>query len=438
METVPVLDGIHSAETFHPAFLEAFFGLVARLEAHPQEFHNALQGKIIASVFEEPSTRTRLSFEVAAQRLGAGVITVADPATSSRVKGESLKDSARVLGGYADLMVLRHPRDGASRLVAQASGIPVVNGGDGRLGHPTQTLIDLYTLRKEWEGFEGRVVGILGDLRYGRTARSLAWGLAACGASILLLPGPGLSWEGGLEERILRRFEYRRRPVKHPLIPGWTGSSEAWILEPRNLVQGDLFGSGVADLNQVDALYLTRLQEERGARQERGAYPGVDQERMGNSLLSSCVLLHPLPRQAELPDTLDSDPRLRCFEQARLGPVVRQAVFLALLQGEVWSIPAVTPLPTGEDKHDLGSCRNSNCVTLEEEIPPPWRVEGRKPRLFLCAFCDTPLHVEYLGCRSTRRVHPLHSASSGKIRAENLRPFASREQAELAEYAWGG
>ena len=155
METVPVLDGIHSAETFHPAFLEAFFGLVARLEAHPQEFHSALQGKIIASVFEEPSTRTRLSFEVAAQRLGAGVITVADPATSSRVKGESLKDSARVLGGYADLMVLRHPRDGASRLVAQASGIPVVNGGDGQLGHPTQTLVDLYTLRKEW----GEAVG---------------------------------------------------------------------------------------------------------------------------------------------------------------------------------------------------------------------------------------------------------------------------------------
>ena len=438
MELLPVLDGIHSAETFHPAFLDAFFERVSQLESHPEEFGDALKGKVIATVFEEPSTRTRLSFEAAALRLGARVITVADAGTTSRAKGESLSDSAKVLGGYADLLVWRHPRDGASRLAAQSAGVPVVNGGDGRLGHPTQTLVDLYTMRKEWGRLEGKVIGILGDLRHGRTARSLTWGLAASGASILLLPGPGLAWEGGLEERILSRFDYRRRPVSHALIPGWTGASEAWLLEPRSLIQGQLFQGGPSAIGQLDALYLTRLQEERGARQERGSYPGVDPARMEDPLLSKCLLLHPLPRRGELPDTLDRDPRMRCFEQARLGPVVRQAIFLALLREDSWPLPAVTPMPAGEVEHGLGPCPNPNCITLEEGIPSPWRVAGKRPRSFLCAFCDSALPAEYVGCLSTHRVHPLHSASAEKIRAENLKPFLAREQAEGAGYAWGG
>jgi aspartate carbamoyltransferase catalytic subunit len=439
MQLLPVMEGLHSAEAFNPAFLEAFFLRARQVEMRPLEFSEALRGQVIATVFAEPSTRTRLSFESAAHRLGASVITMADPKTSSGAKGETLADMAKVIGSYCDLMVLRHPQDGASRLASLHAGVPVVNGGDGRLGHPTQTLVDLYTLFRKWGSFEGRTIGLMGDLRNGRTARSLAWGLAMLGARILLLPGRGLDWEASFERRILDKFDYRLRWGKHPLFATWTGNHEARVLEPKGLVQKSLFREDPPEIDHLDALYLTRMQAERGATMDSsGAYPGVTLEHIKNPLLESCLLLHPLPRCEELPEEIDSDPRALYFEQAAMGPIVRQVVFLAMLGEDKWPLPPLASLPAGNYEHDLGLCPNEDCVTRKEKIQAPWRVVGVARRSFLCAFCDSLLPVDYAGCRSTQRVHPVHSQAALRISPENLRPFLRRDAATDAGYTWGG
>ncbi len=439
MALLPVLEGLHSAEAFSPAFLHALFARVEEIQREPERMQDALHGCLIATVFQEPSTRTRLSFEAAAQRLGAGILTVADSKTTSHVKGESLADTARVIGSYADLLVWRHPLDGASRLASQFSGVPVINGGDGRLGHPSQTLVDLVTLAREWGSLEGRTIGILGDLRHGRTARSLAWGLSLLGARVALLPAPGLDWEGGLEKRIRERTGALTRIYSHPLARAWTGSETFRLLEPPALLQPHLFGSVDPTLEKLDALYLTRLQLERGASARAGAYPGLLPEQMEDPLLADCLILHPLPRREELPTALDSDPRARYFEQARLGTVVRQALFLAILRPQKWGLPALTPLPAGVPDPSLGPCPNPGCVThTESNLPVPWRVVGKRRRSFLCSYCDSLLPAEYAGCRSTLRVHSLHSPASLQIRPENLRPFRTRDQAVAAGYEWSG
>lgn len=439
MQLLPVLEGLHSAEAFSRPFLEAFLELVGQIERDSEPFQDALRGRVIATVFEEPSTRTRLSFESAAHRLGAGVISVSDPRTTSAAKGESLRDSARIIGGYADLIVWRHPHDGASRLASQFAGVPLVNGGDGRLGHPTQTLLDLYTLHRRWGSFAGRTVGVMGDLLHGRTARSLAWALAILGARVVVLPGPGLDWEAAFERRIADRYDYRIRRVRHAVFRGWTGSDEARVLEPRGLVQGSLFAGDAPRLDQLDALYLTRLQAERGAADAaQGGFPGLKESDLRDPLLTDCLFLHPLPRRDEIPEFVDDDPRAVYFEQARNGPLVRMAVFLALLRADLHPIPGLHPLPAGQGDHDLGACPNENCITRAEGLLPPWRVEGRSRRIFLCAYCDSLLEVHYVGCRSTRRVHPAHSSQVLKIRPENLRPFQGRELALEQGFAWGG
>ena len=438
MNLLPTMEGLHAAEAFNPAFLEAFFRLVGRLEDEPEAHAEALRGKIVASVFLEPSTRTRLSFEAAAHRLGASVLTVADAKSSSARKGESLADTARMLGSYADLVVLRHARDGASRHFARYAGVPVVNGGDGRIGHPSQTLVDLYTLFRAWGSFRGRTLGLMGDLMHGRTARSLAWACAALGLRLVLLPGAGLDWESSFEQRLLDRFDFRLRWAKHPLFTAWTGSAEARVLEPKDLVQKVLFGQDRIDLGAIDALYLTRLQDERGAVSAGDSYPGVTPEQMEDGLLRDCLLLHPLPRRDELPTSLDQDPRMLAFQQAACGPVVRQALFLALLGREREGLPPLTPLPVGREEEGMAPCPNANCVSRAEGLPTSWRVVGQTRRSFLCASCDTLLPVDYAGCASTRRVHPLHSQAVLRIRPENLRPFRAREEALEQGFSWGG
>ncbi|MDP6941794.1 MAG: hypothetical protein QGH51_07180 [Planctomycetota bacterium] len=438
MALLPVLEGLHSAESFHKAFLGAFFERAREIETHPASFENALQGRIIATVFEEASTRTRLSFEAAAHRLGAQVISVADSKSTSHAKGESLLDAARMVGSYADLIVWRHPRDGATRVISQATNIPVVNAGDGRLGHPTQTLVDLYTLHREWGSLEGKTVGVMGDLRNGRTARSLLWGLTLAGARVVLLPAPGLDWEVGFETRVLERSGLRCREVAHPLFKEWTGSERARLLEPKGLLQGSLFRDQVPRVDRLDALYLTRLQVERGAEASKGAYPGIRMRQMKDPLLEECLVLHPLPRLAEVPVELDEDPRARYFEQARMGPLVRQALFLGMLRPDSWPLPDLAPMPSGNPEHRLGPCPNKGCITLQEGIRVPWRVCGRKNRHFLCAYCDSKLMAEYVGCHSSKRVHPIHSQEVMKIRPENLCPFISRDDALQDGYQWGG
>ena len=168
----------------------ALFSLADEMSSSMKEQHGLCQGKIMASLFFEPSTRTRLSFEAAMHRLGGSVITASDVGATSLAKGESIADMARVVGSYADIIVIRHPWEGAAKVVADYAGIPVINAGDGGHQHPTQTLCDLFTLQKERGNIKGLKIALWGDLKYGRTTHSLIFALAKFGADILFCPSP--------------------------------------------------------------------------------------------------------------------------------------------------------------------------------------------------------------------------------------------------------
>src|SRR6266704_176939 len=233
---------------------------------------------ILASLFYEPSTRTRLSFESAMLRLGGETITSADPATSSAAKGESLADSVRVIANYADIMVIRHPRDGAVRLAAEYSPIPVINGGDGSHEHPTQTLCDLFLLKKKNKRIKNLKVAISGDLKGSRTIHSFVYALARFGATIEPLPAPGMELPPHVDRRL--REEFRSKIVARALEQG-AASIDALYVTADEPHQQSLFSGPEIDYERVviekkiDAVYVTRFQKERWSEKDV-SYPKID------------------------------------------------------------------------------------------------------------------------------------------------------------------
>jgi len=267
-----------------------------------------LMGKIMAALFYEPSTRTRLSFEAAIKRLGGGVIGFSDPDTSSTAKGESLADSIRIVEGYADVIVLRHPLEGASRLAADVAIIPVINAGDGANQHPTQTFLDLYTIQKEKGRLEDLRIGFLGDLKYGRTVHSLATALKHFAVELCFISPP-----------LLRMPEY----VLHELDEAKISYREETSLEDA--------------VRHLDILYCTRIQKERfGSAIDHEKVRGV--YRVSKQTLVSAHeelrIMHPLPRVDELDPGVDESKHALYFEQARNGIPVRQAL-LAMIMGKI-------------------------------------------------------------------------------------------------------
>ncbi|MES2154773.1 MAG: aspartate carbamoyltransferase [bacterium] len=265
-----------------------------------------LDGRIVCTAFFEPSTRTRLSFEAAAQRLGARVIGFSDPATTSSSKGETLEDTVRMLAGYADLIVMRHPKEGAALRAAKVSSVPMVNAGDGPGEHPTQTLVDLYTIQKERGGLKGLKVALVGDLKYGRTVHSLLPALKRFGAKPVAVAAPGLELPAELA---------------------------------KGVETADL-DSAAAD---ADVLYVTRVQKERFA--DAAEYERVKLHlRVDADLLrrtqSKAIVMHPLPRVGEVDESVDATPAAKYFDQARNGVPVRMAVLASLLSGKLGANPA--------------------------------------------------------------------------------------------------
>ncbi|MFH1591218.1 MAG: aspartate carbamoyltransferase [archaeon] len=265
-------------------------------------------GKVLGTLFFEPSTRTRLSFESAMSKLGGKVIGFSSSSVTSVSKGESLSDSIRIISGYADAIVMRHPVDGAARLASEASTCPIINGGDGSNQHPTQTLLDLYTIRKSKGTLDGIKVGMLGDLKYGRTVHSLALALSHFKAELVFIAPPSLRMPPDLLE------ELKTRKVK------FTETE-------------DLQGA----LKSLDIVYNTRIQKERFPDEyEYNKVKGV--YKMGMGLLpffkKDLKILHPLPRVDELSPELDGTTHALYFEQAHNGVPVRQAL-LALVLGVI-------------------------------------------------------------------------------------------------------
>jgi len=260
---------------------------------------NRLAGKIVALLFFEPSTRTRMSFASAMARLGGDCISVDSVEASSIAKGESLADTIRVVSGYTDAIVLRHPKEGAARLASEFATVPVINAGDGAGQHPSQTLLDLYTIRKSMK-LDGLDVGILGDLRYGRTAHSLAYALSLYGVTLHAIAPKGLEFpEGLLEELKDRGMEVRNHHDIGRII------------------------------KSLDVLYITRIQKERFP--DLGSYYDVASSyRITPETLQGVkdhlILLHPLPRVDEIDPRVDSTPYARYFEQSRNGVPVRMAL----------------------------------------------------------------------------------------------------------------
>lgn len=277
--------------------------------ARGEKVTRMLEGRILGNLFFEPSTRTRLSFESAANRLGAKVIDVSQVSTTSIAKGETLADTIRMVEAYSDLIVLRHPHEGAARLAAHFSTKPVINAGDGAGSHPTQTLLDLFTIQQEKGSIDGMNVVILGDLKYGRTVHSLAEALTLFGAKLTFVAPAAL--------------QMPVETVNHVKSMGGSITCTTDINEV---------------ISEADVLYVTRIQRERfpdPAEYEKvaGMYRiDIDTLREAKKDL---IVMHPLPRIDEIAPEVDSTPHARYFQQAFNGIPVRMALLAALLGGKL-------------------------------------------------------------------------------------------------------
>jgi len=266
-----------------------------------------LRGKILATLFFEPSTRTRLSFEAAMYKLGGGTIGFAEPEAASVTKGETLADTMRVVESYSDVIVLRHPLEGAARFAAEYAGIPVMNAGSGAEEHPTQALLDLYTIRKERGTIDGLNVAFLGDLRYGRTVHSLAYGLSNYDVRLYLISPDLLRMRREILDEIKGKIE---------------------IVDDTDLEEA---------IPELDVLYVTRIQKERfpdlGEYEKvRGSYMiTIDTLKRAKE---DSIVLHPLPRIDEITPEVDMTPHAKYFGQVWNGVVVRMAL-LGLVLGAI-------------------------------------------------------------------------------------------------------
>ena len=325
--------------------------------AHREKYSESCKGKKIATLFFEPSTRTRLSFEAAMLELGGSVISVSGAGGSSVTKGETLADTARVVSCYADIIAVRHPLAGSARNMSKAASIPVINAGDGGHFHPTQTLADLLTIYREKGRLSGLTIGICGDLLYGRTVHSLIDAMSRYeGVSFVLIAPNELKVPSHITEKLSTLG-----------IP----FEETTELEDA--------------LPRLDVLYMTRIQRERFENPqtyERLAGCYILDARKMRSAKKDCIVLHPLPRVDEISTDFDADPRAAYFRQAENGKFMREALILKLL--------AEKDLPAAEENvysDPRFKCSSKKCVCTHERGIVHEVYYDSKGTL-RCAYCD--------------------------------------------------
>jgi aspartate carbamoyltransferase catalytic subunit len=441
--------------------IEEVFLLADQMLVHDRNDPGAkiCHGKIMATLFYEPSTRTRLSFESAMQRLGGSVISCPDMRSSSTAKGESIADTARVVSSYADVLVVRHPWDGAAQAMAEYAEVPVINAGDGSHEHPTQTLCDLYTLQKEKGKLKGLTVVICGDLKHGRTIHSLVYALARFGAHVVTLAANGMELPQYVIEKLEREFHYSLAPVASDGLNAVVTETDAVYLTPSEPHQLALFTqidddiqnrvASMASVLKYDAFYVTRKQKERmkeGNLKTDGDYPSIDERFLKEKRFRDTVVMHPLPRVDELSREVDKDRRGIYFKQAAYGVPVRMALlkflFNALESGK--SRTAQRRLSLYENLEPIGpQCPNANCVTRTEKASTQSRFEllftgPGKALILRCFYCDHQLKVQYIGHMKSRRYCPydiaLREAVQGWFKGRELAVFDSIKQAEELGY----
>ncbi len=298
---------IVSIEDFSRQEIEYILNVSRAMEPLSAKGSDILKGKILATLFYEPSTRTRLSFEAAMLKLGGSNIGFADAEVTSVKKGENLADTVRVVENYADAIALRHSSEGAARLAAEFAKVPIINGGTGAEEHPTQAFTDLYTMRREKGGIDGLKVALVGDLRYGRTVHSLAYALAMYNIELFLVSPETLRMRKDVLQTIKNKISVTEDASLEAIMP------------------------------QIDVLYVTRIQKERFPdpteyTKVKGAYK-IDLKTLKNAK-KDMIIMHPLPRVDEIAPEVDSTPQARYFRQVCNGVFVRMAL-LALVLGAV-------------------------------------------------------------------------------------------------------
>jgi aspartate carbamoyltransferase catalytic subunit len=337
--------------------IEEIVRLGEQIADNPAYFAAACKNKVMATLFYEPSTRTQMSFQTAMLRLGGTLIGFDNPETSSVAKGENLKDTTKVVSSYADIMVMRNPVEGSVKAAALSSDCPIINAGDGGHLHPTQTLTDLFTIKREKGRYDNLVIGLCGDLLYGRTTHSLAKTMCKFpGNKFIFITAPELMMPSYIKDIITENgCEYE----------------EAYSLEEA--------------LPKLDMLYMTRIQRERfkdkSANLEKNFLLDNSTMRLAKP---DCIVLHPLPRVDEIAMEVDSDPRAVYFLQARYGVYVRMALIL-----EIFKNKHETKLLCGE--YPDRECTNQNCVTQKEKYLP--RSFHRKGDTIICDYCETARQI---------------------------------------------
>lgn len=287
--------------------LDEIFKLAHQIMARPEEFSHICDGKILATLFYEPSTRTRLSFEAAMMRLGGKILGFSEPNSTSISKGETLADTIKMVSIYSDIITMRHPKEGAAKVASLYSNVPIINAGDGGHQHPTQTLADLLTITSLKNGLNNHTIGICGDLKFGRTVHSLIKAMSRYkGNKFVLISPKELAVPQYIREEILQRnnIEYKEVEKLEDVI------------------------------ETLDILYMTRVQKERFFNEEeylrlRDSYI-LDKAKM-DMAKKDMIVMHPLPRVNEIAYEVDEDSRASYFKQAEYGMYVRMALMIKLL-----------------------------------------------------------------------------------------------------------
>ena len=335
---------------------EKIIRLALEIERNPRQFYGRMEGKILAALFYEPSTRTQNSFKSAMMRLGGQCLGFSNPQNSSVAKGETLADTIRIMNGYADIIAIRHPMEGAAKAAAAYSSCPVINAGDGGHLHPTQTLTDLVTLTRETGRLDNLTVGICGDLKYGRTVHSLIKALTQFPNNRFILIS-----------------------TKELAIPAYIR-----VLLNAAGCQYQEFSSLTEVIGDLDVLYMTRIQQERFQSEEEYQRQKhiyiLDTEKMSLARPTMKVL-HPLPRVDEITPEVDDDPRAVYFKQAHYGVYTRMALIITLLEED-----GFVSAPFRGTPHSDEPCSNPNCITHSESYLKKSYLETSN--MLMCEYCE--------------------------------------------------
>ncbi len=348
---------------FTVAETEQIVALAEDIIAHRAKYSEACKGKTLATLFYEPSTRTRLSFSAAIKELGGQVLGFSNESSSSVTKGETVADTVRVMRCFADIIAMRHYKEGAPLVASQYAGVPIINAGDGSHSHPTQTLTDLLTIKREKGRFDNMTIGFCGDLKFGRTVHSLI---------------KALSRYSGIEVVLIAPQELR---LPDYMLAEMTENSKLRFREVETMEEV---------MPELDVLYMTRVQKERFLDEE-------EFDRVKNSFVlnaeklkaakADLTILHPLPRVNEITREVDNDPRAAYFRQVENGKFVRMALILTLLRQADKNEPfGRTPVFSEDYIVNEMECTNRRCISTTEDVDTLFRrtADGT----CRCAYCE--------------------------------------------------